>query len=183
MSLDIFNRLQEGTIVSVYWNDKKHYDARISKMPKSINSNLDVIFLEDDSDCRVKINPNGYGIVGIVSGGLDIIASSTSSSSSSSSATKGNSKSKKKRSSSSSSSKNRKKAKTIKSTKSTKPPTPLPTPPPETTTGIHGRIRKKVNYNVDGDDGDDDEKVNSDDNKKVKGGDSDDSDDSDAYME
>ena len=184
MSSDIFNRLQEGTIVSVNWSDGVLYNARVSKMPpKSINSNIDVTFLEDDTDCRCKMasqHREGFGIVGIVSGGLDIIASSTSSSSSSSSTS--SSKSKKKRSSSSSSSKNRKKAKTIKSTKSTKPPTPLPTPPPETTTGIHGRIRKKVNYNVDGDDGDD-EKVNSDDNKKVKGGDSDDSDDSDAYME
>ena len=96
MSLDIFNRLQEGTIVSVYWNDNKHYTARISKMPpKSINSSIDVVFLEDDTVCGVKINPNGYGIVRIISGGIETIApapgasTSTSSSSSSSSTSSG----------------------------------------------------------------------------------------------
>ena len=96
MSLDILSRLQEGTIVSVYWNDNKHYTARISKMPpKSINSSIDVVFLEDDTVCQVKINPNGYGIVRIISGGIETIApapgasTSTSSSSSSSSTSSG----------------------------------------------------------------------------------------------
>ena len=62
--------------------------------PKSINSSIDVVFLEDDTVCGVKINPNGYGIVRIISGGVDSIApasgaSSTSSSSSSSSTSSG----------------------------------------------------------------------------------------------